>query len=181
MDANTNSGVQRYGRQLLWPACAAELQTSETRFEPKFGLSHFSLHLARGEIEERKTLEKPVRKTHFSTLKSDPLDLDPASPCCKEVAGPTRKASPTSPRRGDHPGARRKAIQRAFLQLLGTAQGVLDPPIHPRFRARVCVSAQTWFDGKVLGCPVYAWRPSTMPLTLSQRPETAVEFFWIEQ
>ncbi|MQM17937.1 hypothetical protein Taro_050920 [Colocasia esculenta] len=31
MDANTNPGVQRYGRQSLWPACAAELQASETR------------------------------------------------------------------------------------------------------------------------------------------------------
>ncbi|MQM05973.1 hypothetical protein Taro_038798, partial [Colocasia esculenta] len=30
MDANANPGVQRYGRQSLWPACAAKLQTSET-------------------------------------------------------------------------------------------------------------------------------------------------------
>ncbi|MQM11056.1 hypothetical protein Taro_043955 [Colocasia esculenta] len=102
MDANTNSGVQRYGRQLLWPACAAELQASETRH-------------------------------------------------------------------GNHWGDVPKRLS------------VLDPPIHPRFRARVCVSAQTWLDGKVPGRPDHPWRPSTMPLTLSQRPETAVEFFWIEQ
>ncbi|MQL73496.1 hypothetical protein Taro_005847 [Colocasia esculenta] len=35
LDANTHSGVQRYGRQLLWPACAAELLSSETRRELK--------------------------------------------------------------------------------------------------------------------------------------------------
>ncbi|MQM02204.1 hypothetical protein Taro_034967 [Colocasia esculenta] len=40
---------------------------------------------------------------------------------------------------------------------------------------------QTWFDGKVPGRPDHDWRPSTMPLTLSQRLETAAEFFWTEQ
>ncbi|MQM23243.1 hypothetical protein Taro_056307, partial [Colocasia esculenta] len=30
LDANTHSGVQRSGRQLLWPASAAELLSSET-------------------------------------------------------------------------------------------------------------------------------------------------------
>ncbi|MQM00026.1 hypothetical protein Taro_032755 [Colocasia esculenta] len=93
MDANTNFGVQRYGRQLLGPACVAELENLGARIFPR----------------------------------------------------------------------------------------VLDPPIDPRFRGRVCVSAQTWLDGKVPGRPDHPSRPSTMPLTLSQRPETAVEFFWTEQ
>ncbi|MQL79123.1 hypothetical protein Taro_011570 [Colocasia esculenta] len=39
LDVNTNSGVQRYGRQLLWPACAAELQASETRYGNHWGMS----------------------------------------------------------------------------------------------------------------------------------------------
>ncbi|MQM16045.1 hypothetical protein Taro_048999, partial [Colocasia esculenta] len=43
MDANTNPGVQRYGRQSLWPACAAELQTSETRKPAIGGLSPTAL------------------------------------------------------------------------------------------------------------------------------------------
>ncbi|MQL80477.1 hypothetical protein Taro_012926 [Colocasia esculenta] len=47
MDANTNRGVQRYGRQSLWPACAAELQASETR-KPTFGgLSPMALKAVR--------------------------------------------------------------------------------------------------------------------------------------
>ena len=37
MDANTNPGVQRYGRQSLWPACAAELLSSETRHGNHWG------------------------------------------------------------------------------------------------------------------------------------------------
>ncbi|MQL82086.1 hypothetical protein Taro_014553, partial [Colocasia esculenta] len=55
------------------------------------------------------------------------------------------------------------------------------PPIHQILRVRVCVSAQTGNDGEVPGCRYHAWRPSAMPLTLSQRPETAAKFFWIEQ
>ncbi|MQM23257.1 hypothetical protein Taro_056320 [Colocasia esculenta] len=43
MDANTNPGVQRYGRQSLWPACAAELQASETRKPTIGGLSPTAL------------------------------------------------------------------------------------------------------------------------------------------
>ncbi|MQM04313.1 hypothetical protein Taro_037110 [Colocasia esculenta] len=43
MDANTNPGVQRYGCQSLWPACAAELQTSETRKPAIGGLSPMAL------------------------------------------------------------------------------------------------------------------------------------------
>ncbi|MQL98078.1 hypothetical protein Taro_030780 [Colocasia esculenta] len=35
---------------------------------------------------------------------------------------------------------------------------------------------QAYIDGKVPGRRYYAWRPSTMPLTLSQRPETAAKF-----
>ncbi|MQL84416.1 hypothetical protein Taro_016925 [Colocasia esculenta] len=46
--------------------------------------------------------------------------------CNKEEAKAKGKASPSSPRRGDHPGARRKAILEALLQLLGTAQGARD-------------------------------------------------------
>ncbi|MQL77289.1 hypothetical protein Taro_009685 [Colocasia esculenta] len=37
MDANTHSGVQRSGRQLLCPACAAELLSSETRHGNHWG------------------------------------------------------------------------------------------------------------------------------------------------
>ncbi|MQL90963.1 hypothetical protein Taro_023568 [Colocasia esculenta] len=37
MDANTHSGVQRSGRQLLCPACAAELLSSETRHGNDWG------------------------------------------------------------------------------------------------------------------------------------------------
>ncbi|MQL72809.1 hypothetical protein Taro_005168 [Colocasia esculenta] len=73
--------------------------------------------------EERKTLEHSVRKPHFRTLKSDPLELDLEIYCNKEEAEAKEKASPSSPRRGDHPGTRRKAILEALLQLLGTAQG----------------------------------------------------------
>ncbi|MQM23708.1 hypothetical protein Taro_056775, partial [Colocasia esculenta] len=43
MDANTNPGVQRYGRQSLWPAYAAELQTSKTRKPAIGGLSPTAL------------------------------------------------------------------------------------------------------------------------------------------
>ncbi|MQL79902.1 hypothetical protein Taro_012349 [Colocasia esculenta] len=43
MDANTNPGVQRYGRQSLWPACAAELQASETRKPSHWGFSPTAL------------------------------------------------------------------------------------------------------------------------------------------
>ncbi|MQL92312.1 hypothetical protein Taro_024933 [Colocasia esculenta] len=43
MDANTNPGVHRYGRQSLWPACAAELQASETRKPTIGGLSPTAL------------------------------------------------------------------------------------------------------------------------------------------
>ncbi|MQL96148.1 hypothetical protein Taro_028823 [Colocasia esculenta] len=74
-----------------------------------------------------------------------------------------------------------KLVISAMKAMRMVNKGFLDPPIHPRFRARVCVSAQTWLDGKVPGRPDHPWRPSTMPLTLSQRPETAVEFFWTEQ
>ncbi|MQL69775.1 hypothetical protein Taro_002064 [Colocasia esculenta] len=101
------------------------------------------------EKKEKKTLEHSVRKPHFRTLKSDPLELDLEIYCNEEETEAKEKASLSSPRRGDHPGTRRKAILEALLQLLGTAQGVLDPPIHPRLRARSVFSAQTWFDGKV--------------------------------
>ncbi|MQL73311.1 hypothetical protein Taro_005666 [Colocasia esculenta] len=43
LDADTNPGVQRYGRQSLWPACAAELQASETRQANHWGLSPTAL------------------------------------------------------------------------------------------------------------------------------------------
>ncbi|MQL97418.1 hypothetical protein Taro_030110 [Colocasia esculenta] len=43
MDANINPGVQRYGRQSLWPACVAELQASETRKPAIGGLSPTAL------------------------------------------------------------------------------------------------------------------------------------------
>ncbi|MQM03465.1 hypothetical protein Taro_036248 [Colocasia esculenta] len=39
---------------------------------------------------------------------------------------------------------------------------------------------QTCIDGKVNGRRYHAWCPSTMPLTLSQRPEIAAKFFWTE-
>ncbi|MQL75923.1 hypothetical protein Taro_008313 [Colocasia esculenta] len=45
--------------------------------------------------------------------------------CIKEEAEAKGKDSPSSPRRGDHPGAPRKAILEALLQLLGTAQGAM--------------------------------------------------------
>jgi len=45
--------------------------------------------------------------------------------CIKEGAEAKGKASPSSPRRGDQPEARRKAILEVLLQLLGTAQGGL--------------------------------------------------------
>ena len=83
------------------------------------------------ERKREKTLELSVRKPHFRTLKSDPLELDLEIFCNKEEAEAKGKASPSPPRRGDHPGARRKAILEALLQLLGTAQGGLLRATNP--------------------------------------------------
>ncbi|MQL90199.1 hypothetical protein Taro_022788 [Colocasia esculenta] len=107
MDANTNSGVQRYGRQSLWPACAAELQASETRKANHWGMSP-------------------------NGSEGCPITLvDPASYCDKKEAGAKEKASPSSPCCGAHPRTRRKVILEAILQLLGTAQGGLHRALDP--------------------------------------------------
>ncbi|MQL70049.1 hypothetical protein Taro_002324 [Colocasia esculenta] len=43
------------------------------------------------------------------------------------------------------------------------------------------LAIETCIDGKVTGRRYHSWRPSAMPLTLSQRPETAAKFLWTEQ
>ncbi|MQL97364.1 hypothetical protein Taro_030047 [Colocasia esculenta] len=107
MDANTNSGVQRYGRQSLWPACAAELQASETRQANHWGMFP-------------------------NGSEGCPITLvDPAIYCDKKEAGAKEKASPSSPCCGAHPRTRRKVILEAILQLLGTAQGGLHRALDP--------------------------------------------------
>ncbi|MQL80944.1 hypothetical protein Taro_013397, partial [Colocasia esculenta] len=98
---------------------------------------------------------------------------------------PSAWRSPRSPEEGDLEGGSATFLglpKEVFTKPLNPLEEFLkaNPPIHPRFRAQVCVSAQTWLDGKVPGRPDHPWRPSTMPLTLSQRSETAVEFFWTE-
>ncbi|MQL68811.1 hypothetical protein Taro_001101 [Colocasia esculenta] len=99
MDANTNSGVQRYGRQSLWPACAAELQASEARQANHWGMSP-------------------------NGSEGCPITLvDPAIYCDKKEAGAKEKVSPSPPCCRAHPRTRRKVILEAILQLLGTAQG----------------------------------------------------------
>ncbi|MQL72452.1 hypothetical protein Taro_004789 [Colocasia esculenta] len=101
MDANTNSGVQRYGRQSLWLACAAELQASETRQANHWGMSP-------------------------NGSEGCPITLvDPAIYCDKKEAGAKEKASPSPPCCRAHPRTRMKVILEAILQLLGTAQGDL--------------------------------------------------------
>ncbi|MQL76065.1 hypothetical protein Taro_008449 [Colocasia esculenta] len=71
-------------------------------------------------------LLKQGMATHWGMSPNGSKALDLEIYCNKEEAEAKEKASPSFPRRGDHPGTRRKAILKALLQLLGTAQGDLS-------------------------------------------------------
>ena len=69
-------------------------------------------------------MRNPILATQKSTL----LKLDPAFHCFKEVAGSKEEASPTSPWRGDHPGAGGRDHLEGVLHFLGQPKESFTEP-----------------------------------------------------
>ncbi|MQL93702.1 hypothetical protein Taro_026336 [Colocasia esculenta] len=75
---------------------------------------------------------RTVRNPHLCNPKSEVLKLDPATCCIKELAGSSRKASPTSDCSGACSRTRRKAILEAAMASRGRRGGAPAREDEPR-------------------------------------------------